>query len=212
MVDPDVGRVVAIVNPLVDVLAGDESGRVLVFVGEARGIYWAALNVLDAELLFSSLKMRDVLRPGESAPRSVERHHLFPKAHLNARGITETRQVNAIANMAFLDWPDNSDIGADDPMEYWPAMSSRLNLDQLQLRQQCESTLSPMAEQTCASSQPQPRPSRYSPRQLREEDHLLSSGYESATPPSSFTATTWWSTNPTTGVSPEWGRLPNPPC
>ncbi|MDE0066539.1 MAG: DUF262 domain-containing protein [Acidimicrobiaceae bacterium] len=94
--------------------------------------YWAALNVLDAELLFSNLKMRDMLKPGENAPRSVERHHLFPKAHLNARGISDTRQVNAIANMAFLDWPDNSDIGSDNPMAYWPAMSSRLNFDQLQ--------------------------------------------------------------------------------
>lgn len=94
--------------------------------------YWAALNVLDAELLFSNLKMRDMLKPGESAPRSVERHHLFPKAHLKARGVTETRQVNAIANMAFLDWPENSDIGADGPMEYWPTMSSRLNPDQRQ--------------------------------------------------------------------------------
>lgn len=73
-----------------------------------------------------------MLKPGESAPRSVERHHLFPKAHLNARGVTETRQVNAIANMAFLDWPENSDIGADGPMEYWPTMSSRLNPDQHQ--------------------------------------------------------------------------------
>lgn len=94
--------------------------------------YWAALNVLDAELLFSSLKMRDMLKSGEYAPRSVERHHLFSKAHLSTRGITETRQVNAIANMAFLDWPDNLDIGSDDPMEYWPAMSGRLSSDQLQ--------------------------------------------------------------------------------
>ncbi len=94
--------------------------------------YWAALNVLDAELLFSSLKMRDMLKPGEYAPQPVERHHLFPKAHLSTRGITETRQVNAIANMAFLDWPENSDVGPDDPMEYWPAMASRLNLGKLQ--------------------------------------------------------------------------------
>ena len=94
--------------------------------------YWAALNVLDAELLFSNLTIRDMLKPDGSAPRSVERHHLFPKAHLNARGITDTRQVNAIANMAFLDWPENAGIGADDPAEYWPAMSSRLTPDQRQ--------------------------------------------------------------------------------
>ncbi len=94
--------------------------------------YWAALNVLDAELLFSNLTMRDMLKPEGGGPRSVERHHLFPKAHLNTRGITDTRQVNAIANMAFLDWPENAGIGADDPVEYWPVMLSRLTLDQRQ--------------------------------------------------------------------------------
>ena len=42
--------------------------------------YWAALNLLDAELLFSDQRIRDLLDPDVSAPRSIERHHLFPKA------------------------------------------------------------------------------------------------------------------------------------
>ena len=33
----------------------------------------------------------------------------FPKAHLASLGITGTRQTNAIANMAFLDWSENAD-------------------------------------------------------------------------------------------------------
>ena len=94
--------------------------------------YWAALNVLDAELLFSNFKMSAILKSEASAPRSVERHHLFPKAFLAAKGITGTRQVNAIANMAFLDWPENAGIGSDDPSEYWPVMSNQMAPDQLQ--------------------------------------------------------------------------------
>ena len=92
--------------------------------------YWAALSLLDAELLFSDLRVRDLLDPGVNAPRSVEQHHLFPKAHLKKLGIKATRQVNAIANKALLDWPDNSNISADDPLDYWQPMSSRLDEDQ----------------------------------------------------------------------------------
>jgi len=84
--------------------------------------YLAALNLLDAELLFSDLRIRELLDPGVVAPRSVERHHLFPKKHLEALGIAGLRQVNAIANMAFLDWPENAEISADDPREYWQVM------------------------------------------------------------------------------------------
>lgn len=97
--------------------------------------YWAALNVLDAELLFSNLRLRDLMDVS-NAPRSVERHHLFPKGYLKSLDITGTRQVNAIANMAFLDWPENTAIGADDPLEYWPVMAGKFTPEQLQ--RQCE--------------------------------------------------------------------------
>ena len=93
--------------------------------------YQAALNLLDAEALFSDLRIRDLLDPAVTAPRSVERHHLFPRAHLAAEGIKEVRQVNAIANMAYLDWPDNSDISADDPLIYWPGMTEGLDPERL---------------------------------------------------------------------------------
>ncbi len=89
--------------------------------------YWAALNLLDANLLFSDLRIRDLFDPAATAPRSIERHHLYPKKYLADQGLTGTRQVNAIANMAFLDWPENSEISADDPVEYWPEMSGRLD-------------------------------------------------------------------------------------
>jgi hypothetical protein len=93
--------------------------------------YWAALNLLDADLLFSALRIRDLLDPAVTAPRSIERHHLFPKAHLAANGVTSTRQVNAIANMAFLDWPENASISANDPLAYWPAMTAGMESQRL---------------------------------------------------------------------------------
>ena len=93
--------------------------------------YLAALNLLDAEVLFSDLRIRELLDPGVTAPRSVERHHLFPKHHLARLGVTGTRQINAIANMAFLDWAENGAISDSAPDEYWPVMSRRISEEQL---------------------------------------------------------------------------------
>ena len=94
--------------------------------------YQAALNLLDAEALFSDLRIRDLLDPTVTAPRSVERHHLFPRKHLADKGITGLRHVNAIANMAYLDWPENAAVGADDPLIYWPAMTTGFDTDRLE--------------------------------------------------------------------------------
>ena len=97
--------------------------------------YWASLNVLDAEVLFSRLRVRDLLQLGIKAPRSIERHHLFPRANLASRGITVTSQVNAIANMAFLDWADNVSIRSKGPLDYWPLMTA--TMDPQRLKRQC---------------------------------------------------------------------------
>jgi len=85
--------------------------------------YWAALNLLDAELLFSSMRIRELLDPVVIAPRSIERHHLFPRSFLEKKQIVGVRQINAIGNMAFLDWPENMEIGDDDPRVYWPILA-----------------------------------------------------------------------------------------
>jgi hypothetical protein len=85
--------------------------------------YLAALNLLDAEVLFSDVRVKDLLDPAVTAPKSMERHHLFPKAYLASLDITGTRQVNAIANMAFLDWSENAKISGTAPAEYWPVMT-----------------------------------------------------------------------------------------
>ena len=94
--------------------------------------YWAALILLDAESLFSDLRILELLDSDEAAPRSIERHHLFPKAYLEKSGFATRRQVNLIANMAFLDWPDNATIGRESPQDYWPAMAATMSKQRLE--------------------------------------------------------------------------------
>lgn len=93
--------------------------------------YWAALNLLDAELLFSTTKVATRFDPGVSPVRNVERHHLFPKQHLAKQGITTPPRVNQIANMAFVDWVENGDISGEAPSNYWPVMSARVDPERL---------------------------------------------------------------------------------
>ena len=93
--------------------------------------YWAALNLLDAEMLFSGLKISSMLDPLVTPVKDMERHHLFPQAHLDHLGVTDRRERNAIANMAFVDWSDNLEISDHSPVEYWPVMTEKMDSEQL---------------------------------------------------------------------------------
>lgn len=88
--------------------------------------YYAALNLLDARVLFSKLHTRELFDPALKMKRSaMERHHLFPKAYLRREGIEATQDINQIANLALVEWPDNADISDESPADYWPRMTSR---------------------------------------------------------------------------------------
>lgn len=50
---------------------------------------------------------------------ALEKHHLFPKAHMKAQGYTDAK-INQMANYAFIDWKDNMDILDDAPSVYYP--------------------------------------------------------------------------------------------
>ncbi len=53
--------------------------------------------------------------------KGIERHHLFPRRYLReVLGVTDTRQVNQIANMALVEWSDNVKISDQAPAVYWP--------------------------------------------------------------------------------------------
>lgn len=93
--------------------------------------YWAALNILDADVLFSEQKVSTMLDPVITPIRDMERHHLFPKAYLESLGITDNSRINAIANMAFVDWADNSAMSSKSPQDYWPTMADRMDPERL---------------------------------------------------------------------------------
>ncbi len=93
--------------------------------------YWAALNILDADMLFSELEVSSMLDPVVTPAKDMERHHLFPRAYLDRIGVTERARVNAIANMAFVDWSDNLAISDDPPSEYWPKMTADMDAERL---------------------------------------------------------------------------------
>lgn len=95
--------------------------------------YYAALNLLDARVLLSQMRVNELFDPAIKAVRApMERHHLFPKKHLKAQGIDSTARVNQIANMAFVEWPKNTAISGDDPATYWPAYSKALSPGELE--------------------------------------------------------------------------------
>ncbi|GLZ08401.1 hypothetical protein Acsp03_58670 [Actinomadura sp. NBRC 104412] len=89
--------------------------------------YIAALNLLDAEVLFSDLRIRDLFDPSGAAPTSIERDRLFHGKYLNSLGISGTRQTSAIANMAYVEWPADELDNADPPADYLPRIRKKID-------------------------------------------------------------------------------------
>lgn len=95
--------------------------------------YYAGLNLLDTRVLFSKMKVSELLDPALRAKKSaIERHHLFPKNYLKIQGITEIRDTNQIANYALVEWVDNIDISDMSPSEYLPKYAARFSNTELE--------------------------------------------------------------------------------
>lgn len=95
--------------------------------------YEAALVLLDAPALFSKFKVAEMKDPTLRMNRNlIERHHLFPKGYLARNGISQTREVNQVANYAYVEWPDNAKISDQAPADYLPEMRERFSIDELQ--------------------------------------------------------------------------------
>ena len=106
------------------------------FVSPAYQAYVASLNILDADLFLLNEKIRDWMDPSAAATRSVEGHHLFPRGYLKTEGITNTKRINQVANIAPTDWATNNLISDRPPQEYWPDLVARRNLIDDVLRNQ----------------------------------------------------------------------------
>lgn len=88
--------------------------------------YFAALDLLGAKVLFSNLTVHQLLDPAQIAKKqSIERHHLFPRKFLQVTGIKSAKRINQVANYALLEWPDNVQIGATAPADYFPQLFAK---------------------------------------------------------------------------------------
>jgi len=76
----------------------------------------------------ASIFLRDLLDPVmQPKKQPLERHHLFPRAYLEQHGVAGTRMINQIANLTYVEWPENIDIGAKAPSEYWPPLADQFS-------------------------------------------------------------------------------------
>jgi hypothetical protein len=99
--------------------------------------YYAALNRLGAQVLFSHKKTSDLLDPYLRSKKSaLEHHHLFPRAWLEDNGITDLKLINQVANFALLEWPDNIGISDAPPSKYLFEMKKRF--DDIEWEKMCE--------------------------------------------------------------------------
>jgi hypothetical protein len=93
--------------------------------------YCAALNILNAKVLFSTLHTRELFNPVANAKKNaLERHHLFPKAYLAKIGINDDRDRNQQANFAFIEWSDNIEILDTSPAEYMKEQLEKIPVDE----------------------------------------------------------------------------------
>ncbi len=103
-------------------LLGSEGLAVSGRGNNAWNAYVASLNIMNTKILFSksSLLISKLFEPGTDGNRkSLEKHHLFPKAYLQSKGYKDSL-INQMANYAFIDWKDNMEILDDAPDIYYP--------------------------------------------------------------------------------------------
>jgi len=94
--------------------------------------YYASLCLLDARVLYSKMKVADLLDPTTNAKKkAVERHHLFPRNYLQRIGIRESRAINQVANYALVEWSDNIAISDRPSADYVPELEKRFTSDEL---------------------------------------------------------------------------------
>lgn len=107
--------------------------------------YAAALCLLDARVppfvpaegpegqeTKAAVRIRDFFDPVIQPKKNpVERHHLFPRKYLESIGMTGTRNINQIANLSYVEWPENIEISATPPSIYWPKYEAQFSTQDL---------------------------------------------------------------------------------
>jgi hypothetical protein len=99
--------------------------------------YIAALNILDADVLLATSKVKDWISPSRRPVKGIEKHHLFPKDYLESElGIKDVRRTNQVANFALVEWSDNIEISNKAPGVYWPEQVADKRLQGKRLNRQ----------------------------------------------------------------------------
>lgn len=81
--------------------------------------YVASINVLGTPMLFSNTPQSMYWVVGvDGEKKSIDKHHIFPKHHLEEIGIIDDRDRNQLANFTYLDYNTNIDISDDAPALY----------------------------------------------------------------------------------------------
>lgn len=94
----------------------------------SRSAYQAALIKLDANVLFSPMRVAELVDPAVRGPKAaLEQHHLYPRGFLAKQGITDTRESNQIANFAVVEWPQNLKISDQAPVVYAPPLDAQMS-------------------------------------------------------------------------------------
>ena len=104
----------------------------------AWNAYVAALNILGAKVLFSksNLTVSKLYEAGtDGKRRSLEKHHLFPKAYLRSLGYNDGK-INQMANYAYIDWKDNMDILEKAPSEYYPIVCEGRTFEEIKMMEE----------------------------------------------------------------------------
>ena len=104
----------------------------------AWNAYVASLNIMNANILFSksNLLVSKLFEPGTDGNRkSLEKHHLFPKAYLKTQGYSDAK-INQMANYAFIDWKDNMNILDDAPSVYYPIVCDGMSDEQIRIMEE----------------------------------------------------------------------------
>ncbi len=95
--------------------------------------YCAALNLLNANVLFSKMKVSELIDPVTFGKKSaLERHHLFPKKYLERIGVADDRERNQIANFALVEWTDNIEISDKSPSDYLSDYLDRFSTSEIE--------------------------------------------------------------------------------
>lgn len=88
--------------------------------------YHASQIRLGAPVLFSQKPISALFDPVlKSTKKALERHHLFPRAWLERQGISDLSDINQVANLALIEWPENIAISDTAPTDYLPAIRER---------------------------------------------------------------------------------------